>query len=596
MRKLLVLLILLILLPLPALAVPNPGHPASQIGAGTFGEEGNYIFPGASRVGINISSPIAALDVRAYSTQGLYVIGRDYPITGVSTDTNAIGYLGYSPGIVRIGVVGIGTTAGGYFSNPSGTSASLATSSYGLDVTGDVRWTGTLQGGSVPWARLTSFPSACPAGQFVTAVNSSLTCSAPPGDISGFGTATQVAFFTGAKTISSDSNLYWDNTNKRLGIGTTNPAEKLHVAGNIRLGDFGKIYPLEPWAGGGGMKFDTTGQWGAVYRFVYRPNGVETTAVEIKDDQLYVKGNVGIGTPTPGEKLDVVGGRIRSVLGGNEGPAILLRNPDKTGSGEGLQWAIYNMRGGYGNSLQFWVYDSLGCVPGGLCTSRLVLTDAGNVGIGTTDPRTKLTISLPNTAGSAGRDAIEITGGNADNYRAILLNKPELRFWSTSENTWADIYARRGTFAGDLNVGGTAYIKPLYWYDTETAEWGPITKSPNAATYYDDPNLSVSISVDRTVNLFISVSGALRYQDGPHNWGGYRITVDGAECSGSFRFHEAPNDLAVGSRYGLHFDTSCIKQVDAGNHTIRLQFSNSDSDPGNLYIGQRNMFVIGFLP
>ena len=38
--------------------------------------------------------------------------------------------------------------------------------------------------------------------------------------VSGTGTATRVAFWTASNTISSNANLYWDNTNARLGIGT----------------------------------------------------------------------------------------------------------------------------------------------------------------------------------------------------------------------------------------------------------------------------------------------------------------------------------------------------------------------------------------
>ena len=41
--------------------------------------------------------------------------------------------------------------------------------------------TGTLTIGSVPWPRLTSFPSACASGQYVSAVGSTLTCSTPIG-------------------------------------------------------------------------------------------------------------------------------------------------------------------------------------------------------------------------------------------------------------------------------------------------------------------------------------------------------------------------------------------------------------------------------
>jgi hypothetical protein len=47
------------------------------------------------------------------------------------------------------------------------------------------------------------------------------------------GTSTQVAFFTGSTELGSDPGLYWDNSNKRLGIGAgTNPAYPLEVDGN----------------------------------------------------------------------------------------------------------------------------------------------------------------------------------------------------------------------------------------------------------------------------------------------------------------------------------------------------------------------------
>jgi hypothetical protein len=50
--------------------------------------------------------------------------------------------------------------------------------------------------------------------------------------VTGTGTATRVAFWDSGSTISSNANLYWDNTNSRLGIGTTSPTVALHVSGN----------------------------------------------------------------------------------------------------------------------------------------------------------------------------------------------------------------------------------------------------------------------------------------------------------------------------------------------------------------------------
>ena len=46
--------------------------------------------------------------------------------------------------------------------------------------TGGLSIAGSMTGGTVPWARLGSFPSACSSGQYVSAVGGTLTCSTPP--------------------------------------------------------------------------------------------------------------------------------------------------------------------------------------------------------------------------------------------------------------------------------------------------------------------------------------------------------------------------------------------------------------------------------
>jgi hypothetical protein len=47
--------------------------------------------------------------------------------------------------------------------------------------------------------------------------------------ITGTGTATQVAYFTSSQAIGSSANLFWDNTNTRLGIGTATPGVTLDI-------------------------------------------------------------------------------------------------------------------------------------------------------------------------------------------------------------------------------------------------------------------------------------------------------------------------------------------------------------------------------
>jgi len=86
-----------------------------------------------------------------------------------------------------------------------------------------------------------------------------------------------------------------------------------------------------------------------------------------------------------------VNGTILSSIPNDTGGHIQLINPTKNGNGIASTWAIYNMTGGYGNSLQFWAYDNLSC-GGGMCTNRLTIMDNGNVGIGIINPNNKLDV------------------------------------------------------------------------------------------------------------------------------------------------------------------------------------------------------------
>ena len=56
--------------------------------------------------------------------------------------------------------------------------------------------------------------------------------------VSGTGAATRVAFWTGTNTLAANANLYWDNVNGRLGIGTASPSAQLHTTGTVRFANY----------------------------------------------------------------------------------------------------------------------------------------------------------------------------------------------------------------------------------------------------------------------------------------------------------------------------------------------------------------------
>ena len=82
-----------------------------------------------------------------------------------------------------------------------------------------------------------SAPSGCTGGQFLQWSGSAWACAeaGSPGTLTGSGAANRASFWTGASTLSYDGDFTWDNTNKRLGLGTTSPTSRLHVVGNTIL-------------------------------------------------------------------------------------------------------------------------------------------------------------------------------------------------------------------------------------------------------------------------------------------------------------------------------------------------------------------------
>ncbi|AZA90452.1 Uncharacterised protein [Chryseobacterium nakagawai] len=206
--------------------------------------------------------------------------------------------------------------------------------------------------------------------------------------------------------------------NGNVGIGTVNPLSKLDVRGTIYAGNgdgtqgnnamairyedgsvnnWGSLRSSAETYMSFGVKADPNAglKWlsttSAFPRFntavvtgsegiKFLSSGFQQTALDLPVSmnelmRISPNGNVGIGTETPQQKLDVQGA-IMSQISSNEGGAIYLDNKTKTAPGTANRWAIYNMTGQYSNSLQFWNYFSDG--GGG---ARLVLSDTGNMAL-----------------------------------------------------------------------------------------------------------------------------------------------------------------------------------------------------------------------
>jgi hypothetical protein len=160
-----------------------------------------------------------------------------------------------------------------------------------------------------------------------------------------------------------------------VGIGTTTPGAKLDVAGRLALS--GLENPKYGGASAGVAIIGTPNSGGGL---LFRPAGLDNASGEVlfRSGVSYFSGNVGIGTTTPGAKLDVAG---RLALSG-------LENPKYGGASAGV--AIIGTPNSGGGLL--FRPAGLDNASGEVLFRSGVSYFSGNVGIGTTTPASKLSV------------------------------------------------------------------------------------------------------------------------------------------------------------------------------------------------------------
>jgi hypothetical protein len=195
--------------------------------------------------------------------------------------------------------------------------------------------------------------------------------------------------FAGAdKELDDDSVLFWDDTNKRLGIGTSSPSAKLDVTdGYIRALAGTNNAP----ASGTGVELVYTGTAGFIVS--YDRSAAEYKQLNINGAPLVLNaaagtGKVGIGTGAPDLELDVQSAEATTYTG------IEITNT----ASSTRRWAIASNSNTttFGPAKGFFIRD----VSGG--ATLLSINTTGYVRIGDTSSAS-YRLELPNTASAAGQ-------------------------------------------------------------------------------------------------------------------------------------------------------------------------------------------------
>ncbi len=326
----------------------------------------------SGNVGIGTTTPQNKLDI-----EGGAVIGATYSGTNTAP-TN---------GLLVEGNVGIGTTAPQRELHVNGDILSNAT----INATGDI----CIEGGNC-------------LGDM----------SAESGNVSGTGVANRAAFWTDTDMLSYDGNFTWDNTNKRLGIGTESPSELLTLAKaqadttfafesySSFSGDLGTMSFRKSNSDILGTKTTTTnGQYLGILNFqgvnsansfangayvlaiqdgtagTYVPTRLQFTTYSSSasnSNQLVLDstGYVGIGETSPDNKLHI-----------NSGASNIVSKFESTD-----QFAYIHLIDNGGSALLGVDGTDMFIADNGGVSKMLIETSTGNVGIGTTTPQNELNV------------------------------------------------------------------------------------------------------------------------------------------------------------------------------------------------------------
>ena len=351
----------------------------------------------------------------------------------------------------------------------------------------------------------------------------------PGGTVKGTGTATRVAFWSASDTITSDADLYWDNTNKRLGIGTTGPSAKLDVqqgtAGNIISAEFDNLDYTVGNRNAIKVRQQVTagGSYSAFLGVDKETNNIFLSNDSITADHLVIdtSGNVGIGATSPGAKLEVAG--ATNIKGtSNFAPVLTLGTAGAINAViNSADEMFFNIDSNNNQtSAAFWFGHN--STQGDTSSKLMVIKDSGRVGIGTDSPSVGL--QLGNSTLGETKTAIFNSEGGGEVGLTVQsrTNRAKLRVADNDSNAYVVAEGGHSFFGnsangdtqnlmitpnGYMSFGSVSEIASLYIQSSFTD--APAVKFYNSNTLGDGLFVEVAASSSSEFALKVTANGGL---------------------------------------------------------------------------------------